>query len=89
MTKTINPENWVDDEVTYTLQGNQLHIFDDTFTIDKELMEDGSHTYKIKNIGITAFDTGTTFYAVSDMSVCSREAKDPVDAIVKVIANVL
>ena len=86
--RTINPENWIDEEVTFSVKNNILNIFDEAFYITETKMPDNTTIYSIETIGITAFDFNGVYEASDEGGICSREDSNPIDAIVKVLANI-
>lgn len=89
--RTINPENWTDNEVSYKIFKNHIIFAEEKFKIKKIVLQENEGTCYILNTGIgdiTAYYIDGEWYALDSDELCSRTSNNQYDAIIKVLANI-
>ena len=97
---TINPQNWVDDEIKVSIKGRNVQLHDETLTLGKEVIDRGTlggkrfdfHTIRVKWNG--QIWTTLTKDTYSEEWMCCesgivREHKDPAILAAIMAANLI
>lgn len=99
-TITINPQNWVDDEMKVSIKGRNVQVHDETLTLGKEVIDRvglGGKRFDIHTIRVTwdgqPFVTLMTDTDSDEWMCCEgdivREHKDPAVLAAIMAANLI